>query len=121
MRSPSLCMPPAAAWLAALSLFVTSCDDDDHPNPYEFVGNACRDDRDCVLGARCERGGEFPDGSCTIVCRDHRDCPFGSACVDVKGGLCLPSCGSDAFCRPEYHCKVKDDRGDPGESRVCIK
>ena len=114
-------MPPAAAWLAALSLFVTSCDDDDHPNPYEFVGSACRDDRDCVLGAHCERGGDFPEGTCTNVCRDHRDCPPGSACANVKGGLCLIACGSDAYCRPGYRCRVRDDQGDPGESRVCLK
>ena len=98
-----------------------SCNDDDHPNPYAFVGSACRDDRDCVLGAHCERGGDFPEGTCTIACRDHRECPLGGACVDVKGGLCLIACGSDAFCRPGYRCKARNDRGDPGESRVCIK
>ena len=121
MRSPTHFTPLAAAWLAALALFVTSCNDDDHPNPYAYVGSACRDDRDCGFGAHCERGGDFPDGTCATACGDHRQCPLGSACVDVKGGLCLVACGSDAFCRPGYRCKAKNDRGDPGESRICIK
>ena len=107
--------------LGCCALLALGCDDDDHPNPYVFVGSACSDDRDCAQGARCERGGDFPDGTCTFACRDHRDCPYGSACAEVRGGLCLIACGSDAFCRPEYRCRVRDDHNDPGESRVCIK
>lgn len=102
-------------------LFACACGDDDDFNPYTFVGSACRSDVDCVRGARCEKGGDFPDGTCTFACRVHEDCPAGSACVDVRGGLCLIACGSDPYCRPGYRCRDRDDRGDPGESRVCIK
>lgn len=103
-----------------LLALAAACGDDDS-NPYEFVGSACRADTDCVLGAHCEKGGDFPDGTCTFACRDHIECPAGSACVGVHGGLCLIACGSDPYCRPGYRCRERNDEGDPGQSRVCLK
>src|SRR5262245_26017825 len=75
-------------------LLCASCGDADY-GPYAIVGGACRDAFDCAPGAQCERGGDFPEGTCTLPCRDHLDCPRGTACVDVHGGMCLIACGSD--------------------------
>ena len=111
-----------ATLIGALALaLLIGCGDDDDNNPYRWVGSACRSDLDCVRGAHCERGGDFPDGTCAFTCSAHEDCPPGSACVDVHGGLCLIACGSDPFCRPGYRCRERDDKGDPGASRVCMK
>jgi hypothetical protein len=101
-------------------LALGSCGDDDH-GPYTIVGGACLDDYDCLPGVECERGGSFPDGTCTLPCRTHRDCPNGTSCVNAAGGVCLVSCASDLHCRPRYSCKARDNRGDRGVSLVCIR
>lgn len=105
-------------WLVLVT--AAACGDDDD-GPYDFIGRSCRDDFDCAPGIECETGGDFPDGTCTLPCREHADCPRGAACVDVRDGVCLVACGSDAFCRRDYRCNLRDNRSESGESRVCIK
>jgi len=104
-----------AAVLAALG-----CGDDDY-GPYNVVGSACRTDLDCAPGADCRRGGDFPDGTCTLPCNSDLDCPRYSACIENAGSLCLISCSSDAHCRDKYKCKDKNNRDNTGKSLVCIK
>jgi hypothetical protein len=96
------------------------CGDDDY-GPYNLVGSICRSDIDCAPGVQCRRGGDFPDGTCTLPCTSHVDCPRYSACVDTGGGLCLVSCSNDSFCREKYKCKDKNDRDGVGKSLICIK
>lgn len=109
-----------AVALVALTAAALSCGDDDFA-PYSIVGGACRFDGDCAPGARCERGGDFPDGTCTLPCNNHLDCVEGTACIDTQGGICLVSCAYDSYCRLEYKCKDKKDRDGRGSSLVCIK
>lgn len=111
----------------ALGLFLacglacaSACGDDDF-GPYQTLGLSCRTALDCGPGVECERGGDFPDGTCTFSCRDHLDCAPGTACADVHGGLCLIACANDSYCRPGYKCKSKHDRDGNNESLVCIK
>src|SRR5690606_19167477 len=98
----------------------TACGDDDMYYG-DIVGAACRDDLDCAPGSHCERGGDFPDGTCTLVFRDHYDCPRAASCVDKKGGIRLPGCLINADCRPGYRCRGVDNENAPGSSRVCIR
>jgi hypothetical protein len=110
--------------LAAIAVLVVAatlgCGDDDH-GPYELIGSSCRTAADCHPGLDCRRGGDFPDGTCTLPCTSHLDCPRYSACVDTGGGLCLVSCADDSFCRDKYKCKDKNDEDGNGKSLVCIK
>jgi hypothetical protein len=111
----------AMGWLLLLgATFITGCGDDDYL-PYDVVGAACRDDFDCAPGVACEHGKEFGDGTCALACRGHLDCPPGAACIEAKGGVCLPTCGDDSWCRPGFHCKAKHDHERPGDSYVCAK
>ena len=76
----------------------------------DLVGATCRDSRDCV--ERCERGGDFPDGFCTIGCIDDRDCPSDTACTDTHGRVCLFPCRDQRDCDflgPRYGCREKRD------------
>ena len=111
-------MRPQASLIAAVLLL--ACGDDD-AGPYEVVGSACGSDLDCAPGAECARGGDFPDGTCTLRCNSHADCPPVSACSDKTGGVCLVACSSDAYCREKYKCKDVKDRDGIGNSLVCIK
>lgn len=104
------------AMLAAPLWLWAACGDDG-----DLVGNPCRDDRDCDADARCFKGGDFPDGQCSVYCRDSRDCPSDSVCVDKNGGYCAWICRDDRDCRPGYACKFEDERGAPDKSRVCRK
>src|SRR5689334_16632876 len=110
--------------VAALALFASvaalGCGDDDY-GPYTVVGEACRADIDCAPGADCLRGGDFPEGTCSLPCNTHFDCTPGTACIDTQGGVCLVACGNDSYCRPGYKCKSKHDRDGVGDSLVCIK
>lgn len=99
---------------------VLGCGDDDF-GPYEVVGGACRSDLDCAPGAQCQRGGAFPDGTCTLPCNSHLDCPAVSACVEESGGVCLVACANDSYCREKYKCKDRRDGDGIGSSLVCIK
>lgn len=86
----------------------------------EYVGASCRDDRDCR--ERCETGGEFPGGFCTLSCFDDRDCPSDTICTDVKGGVCMYPCDISADCDflgREYSCRDRDD-WDGVRVGVCI-
>jgi hypothetical protein len=107
----------ACAVLAASAL---ACGDDDF-GPYAIVGGACRSDIDCAPGASCQRGGDFPSGTCTLPCATHFDCTNGTACIDIQGGICLVACANDSYCRAGYKCKSKHDRDGNGDSPVCIK
>jgi len=76
----------------------------------ETVGATCRDDLDC--SERCEGGGDFPDGFCTLSCIDDLDCPSDTLCADVHGGVCVFACERDAHCDflgPHYVCREKRD------------
>lgn len=105
---------PALLWIAA-------CGDDEFVGPYGLVGGPCGDAFDCAPGLDCERGGDFPQGTCTLPCRGHYDCPVGTACADVAGGVCLVACSTKFDCRVGYDCKAKRSRGGGGESLVCVK
>ncbi|MEX1363818.1 MAG: hypothetical protein AB1Z98_11870 [Nannocystaceae bacterium] len=91
---------------------------DDVGNDSDLVGGSCRDDRDCV--EKCQEGGKFPGGTCTVECRDDRDCPGGTWCIDEAGGICLLECSGDGDCRGGYSCKDKDREGAGGKMDVCI-
>jgi hypothetical protein len=101
---------------------IAACGHNDYPG-YDpsVVGGACRGDLDCAPGARCQTGGDLPDGTCTFPCAIHLDCTPTSACVDKHAGICLLTCQNDSWCRPGYHCRSVKDRGDGAESLVCIK
>lgn len=107
--------------LVLACMLAAACGDDEFVGPYGLVGGPCGSDFDCAPGIRCERGGEFPQGTCTLPCRGHYDCPIGTACVDVKGGVCLVACLRPFDCRPGYDCKAKDNRDGPGDAFVCIE
>jgi hypothetical protein len=83
-----------------------------------LVGGECRDSRDC--DDVCLRGGDFPDGTCSVECRDDRDCPRGTACIDKQGGVCLLLCDRNADCRHRYQCDDQRRRGHSGHEYVCI-
>lgn len=109
---------------AVLLSLAGGCGDDegDLVNIYgPLVGGPCTDILDCVSGSFCARGGDFPEGTCTVPCRDHYDCPGASACVDKEDGACLLACARDSDCRGGYRCKDIDDERGGGKSRVCIK
>jgi hypothetical protein len=84
----------------------------------DLVGGACRDDRDCAR--ECLRGGDYPDGMCSVYCFDDRDCPAGTACIDKSGGVCALYCDVNADCRRGYVCDDIKRRGAPGEEWVCF-
>jgi hypothetical protein len=74
------------------------------------VGAICRVDGDCV--ERCESGGDFPDGFCTITCVDDRDCPSDTLCANTHGGVCVFGCRDSRDCDflgPRYSCREKKD------------
>ena len=108
-------------WILGLTLACTAACGDDDFAPYQTVGLSCGSALDCGPGVDCERGGDFPDGTCTFECRNHLDCAPGTACTDVHGGLCLVACANESYCRSGYKCKSKHDRDGNGDSLVCIK
>lgn len=83
----------------------------------DLVGGACDSADDCV--ERCERGPDFPGGTCTVSCLDDTDCPGGTLCVDEEGGICLLRCDLTSDCRLGYICDSQDRRGAAGEVLVC--
>lgn len=86
-------------------------------NGGDLVGGSCDSSDDCV--ERCERGEDFPGGTCTVSCLDDGDCPGGTLCVDEEGGICLLRCDLTSECRLGYICDTQDRRGAPGEVLVC--
>jgi hypothetical protein len=103
--------------LVLAGLFLTACGDSVGNDGYT-VGGPCATDRDC--DELCERGSDFPGGTCTLACRDDRDCPSGTACIDKSGGICLLLCNFDSDCRPGYECEDESRRGASGKATVCI-
>ncbi|PRP96926.1 hypothetical protein ENSA7_67570 [Enhygromyxa salina] len=99
---------------AALSLACGAPIGNDSP----FIGGSCEKDRDCEY--ECAKGGDFPDGTCTVSCEEDRDCPGGTYCVDKDGGVCLLACGVDEDCRSDYSCKDTKREGHKGDAAVCI-
>jgi hypothetical protein len=87
-------------------------------NDSTLVGGSCHDHHDCEH--RCVRGGDFPNGTCTVDCHDDGDCPGGTRCVDRAGGICLLACHDDHDCRGGYDCKRVDREGHGGKIAVCI-
>ena len=72
----------------------------ERPRPSTLVGARCSDDSDCQ--SKCERGGSFPGGFCTLECLLLAECPSGTVCVyedsgDMKG-VCLYPCRLAADC-----------------------
>jgi hypothetical protein len=105
------------AALASLSLSLTACTHD-VGNEGSLVGGSCDGDGDCQ--EECLKGGDFPRGTCSVSCRDDADCPAETDCVDKSGGVCLLSCTSRSDCREGYTCKGEKNKGEGGESLVCI-
>jgi hypothetical protein len=94
----------------ACVLALAACHDS---GPDAEVGGACIDDRDCA--ERCERGGDFPGGFCTLSCIDDRDCPVDTICAEVEGGVCLYPCELHADCDflgRDYFCRDRRDTFD---------
>ena len=79
--------------LGAMLLVTFACSS---PNVSRSLGAQCSTRDDCE--ERCERGGDYPDGICTVACERDRDCPSSARCVDKEGGICLFDCGSDPDC-----------------------
>jgi hypothetical protein len=108
----------AIGCLFAISL-LSACGNDGVGNNGGYVGGSCQGDRDC--DEECLRGGDFPDGTCSVSCNEDYDCPSDTYCVDKEGGHCLLSCDRPADCRGGYTCKGVNNKGHSGESLVCIK
>lgn len=98
--------------------FLSGCGDDDVGFHGDLVGGPCRGGDDCQY--RCQGGGDFPDGTCTLPCNIDEDCPFGTYCIDKEGGICLLGCERPDDCRDGYTCKGEKNRGHGGDSLVCI-
>jgi hypothetical protein len=110
-----------SAWLCfLLSLVAFGCSDDEAASDSSLVGGPCGGNDDCDLDAHCERGGDFPDGMCTLSCGSHDDCPFAARCIHKAGGVCMVECSADSDCRGGYKCKDADNE-EGGKSLVCIK
>ena len=101
-------------WLVLLLGIAAACGRNDE----YVVGAACAANADCA--ERCERGEDFPRGTCTVECRSDRDCPQGTSCIDREGGMCLVSCIDPFDCREGYTCKARRNRGHRGDSLVCL-
>lgn len=99
------------------SFLLLACGSSDVGTNGGLVGGACATDRDCE--SRCQTGGSFPGGTCTVSCRVDDDCPGGTFCIDTEGGICLLACELPRDCRAGYTCKGRPNRGRPGESLVC--
>lgn len=108
----------ALALLACSGLLAACGDDDAVGLDGDRVGGACRDSNDCEY--RCQEGGDFPDGTCTLPCNVDDDCPLGTYCVHKEEGICLLGCEHPTDCRDGYTCKGVDNNGTDGESLVCI-
>jgi hypothetical protein len=96
--------------LALALVFMLGCGGDPVD---EVVGAACFDDRDCA--ERCETGGDFPGGFCTLSCFDDGDCTSDSICTDVEGGVCLFQCEFNSDCDflgRAYSCRERRDTFD---------
>ena len=113
MKSPPATGPIKLPMLlgAALAVVIAACSGGVDADG--VVGAACRDDRDCA--ERCETGGDFPGGFCTVRCIDDGDCPSDTYCVDTHGGVCLFACDVNEDCDflgRAYQCRDKDDFAD---------
>ena len=102
-------------WILAITA-LAACSDDVGTDG-GFVGGACFDSRDCRF--ECQRGGEFPEGMCTVACNFDEDCPGGTFCIDTEGGICMLGCDVPQDCRFGYTCRGRGNRGHGGESLVC--
>ncbi len=108
-----------ASLLLATFAFLSACGDDDGVGLFgDEVGGPCRDSNDCQY--RCQGGGDFPQGTCTLPCNIDDDCPLGTYCVKKEDGICLLGCDHPADCRDGYTCKGVENNGTEGESLVCI-
>jgi hypothetical protein len=103
------------AMLLACGFLLVACGGDDD---VDLVGGECSSSADCEY--RCQEGGDFPDGTCTLPCNIDDDCPVGTACIEKEGGICLVGCELPEDCRPGYTCKGEENRGHGGDSLVCI-
>lgn len=102
--------------LLSCSLLV-ACDDG-VSNEGALVGGPCLDSTDC--DQRCQTGGDFPQGTCTLACNTDADCPEDTWCVDKEGGICLLACTHPSDCRGGYNCEGVTNRTHGGDSLVCI-
>jgi hypothetical protein len=108
-----------ASLLLLCCAFLSACGDDDAVGlGGDEVGGPCHDENDCQF--RCQEGGEFPEGTCTLPCNIDDDCPLGTYCVHKEEGICLLGCEHPADCRDGYTCKGVENNGTEGESLVCI-
>lgn len=102
----------------ALLTLTFACGDDGVGNGGDVVGGACVDNGDCA--ERCQLGGDFPQGTCTVTCNTDNDCPGGTYCIDTEGGICLLGCDTPSDCRGGYNCEGKTNRTHGGDSLVCV-
>ncbi|MFP4599543.1 MAG: hypothetical protein ACOC9W_01455 [Persicimonas sp.] len=103
--------------LLLLSMTLVSCGDGGEDS--RLVGGQCHDNRDCAPEARCLRGGDYPDGFCSVDCAHSGHCPSETECIDNDGGVCLFTCRDDRDCPPRWECEREDLRGERGEAWVC--
>lgn len=106
--------------IAFLCAMITSCGDSHSPLN---VGDSCSPTDECP--GKCQVGGGFPGGICTLECDLSSECPEGWSCVTKSSGICLKNCDSTASCQSEFGEEwVCDDEDlqDPGvgDRQVCI-
>jgi hypothetical protein len=99
-----------------VALFGLSCGGD----KFTEVGAECRGDSDCAADSFCLRGGDYPDGLCTVSCDHSGHCPSHTECIDREGGICMVTCSHNRDCPDRWKCDDKRRRGDPGEADVCV-
>jgi transcriptional regulator with XRE-family HTH domain len=86
-------------------------------------GESCAVADDCESG-RCEIGGSFPGGICTVACDSDADCPDGFACISRGSGICLQRCTTTQECEDQrgsdWQCREESLEEGGGNELVCI-
>lgn len=86
------------------------------------LGDHCSNDGDCP--DKCQTGGGFPDGICTVECSDNTGCPDGWSCITKSSGICMKDCASTAECTGEFGsqwvCDTETLQDGGGNAIVCI-
>ena len=106
-----------AMGLLLIGLAGTGCGDGEAD--LAAVGAECGSDAHCARGSTCMRGGDYPDGMCTIRCSHSGQCPDYAVCADKDGGVCLVTCSVDNECPVGWECKNRDLEG-AGRALVCL-
>ena len=86
------------------------------------VGDHCSDSGECP--DKCQTGGGFPDGICTMECMKNSECPDGWICITKSSGICMKNCTDTSACSSEFGsnwvCDAEALQEGGGSSNVCI-